>query len=107
MRTRKRPASADGDGQGGEVMKKIVIEPGEVSLSLLRMVAKHHIPVSLSPSAYKNIDLSQRHIQNIIDDGQTVYSINTGFGALAKVRIDPSDFETLQHNLLLSHATGI
>jgi histidine ammonia-lyase len=88
-------------------MKKIVIEPGEISLSLLRMAAKHHFPIALAASAYKNIDLSQRHIQNIIDDGQTVYSINTGFGALAKVRIDPADFETLQRNLILSHAAGV
>jgi len=88
-------------------MKKIVIQPGELSLPILRMVAKHHVPIALSPAAYKNIDLSQRHIQNIIDDGQTVYSINTGFGALAKVRIAPEDFETLQRNLILSHATGV
>lgn len=88
-------------------MKKIVIQPGELSLSILRMAVKHHVPVALAPAAYKNIDLSQRHIQNIIDDGQTVYSINTGFGALAKVRIAPEDFETLQRNLILSHATGV
>ncbi|MDP2205568.1 MAG: histidine ammonia-lyase [Alphaproteobacteria bacterium] len=88
-------------------MKKIVIEPGEISLSLLRMVAKHHFPIALAPSAYKNIDLSHRHIKNIIDDGQTVYSINTGFGALAKVRIDPAHFESLQRNLILSHAAGV
>lgn len=88
-------------------MKKIILEPGSLSLSLLRMVAKHHFPIEVSAAAYKNINLSQRHIQNIIDDGQTVYSINTGFGALAKVRIDPADFETLQRNLILSHATGI
>lgn len=88
-------------------MKKLVIKPGELSLGTLRMVARHHVPVGLHASAYKNIDLSQRHIQNIIDDGQTVYSINTGFGALAKVRIDPADFETLQKNLILSHATGV
>lgn len=88
-------------------MKKIVIQPGELSLSILRMAVKHHVPVALVPAAYKNIDLSQRHIQNIIDDGQTVYSINTGFGALAKVRIAPEDFETLQRNLILSHATGV
>ena len=84
-----------------------MIQPGELSLPILRMVAKHHFPIALSPAAYKNIDLSQRHIQNIIDDGQTVYSINTGFGALAKVRIAPEDFETLQRNLILSHATGV
>jgi histidine ammonia-lyase len=88
-------------------MKKNVIRPGEVSLSFLRKAAGGHFPIALAPAAYKKIDLSQRHIQNIIDAGQTVYSINTGFGALAKVRIGSADFEALQRNLLLSHATGV
>jgi len=88
-------------------MKKIVIKPGEMTLGTLRMLTKHHFPVSLQASAYKDIDLSQKLVQNIIDDGRTVYSINTGFGALAKVRIAPDQFEKLQRNLILSHATGV
>ena len=88
-------------------MKKIVIKPGEMTLGTLRMLTKHHFPVALQASAYKDIDLSQKLVQNIIDDGRTVYSINTGFGALAKVKIAPDQFEKLQRNLILSHATGV
>src|SRR5690606_21940849 len=88
-------------------MKKIVLTPGALSLGTLRMVSGHHIPVALPASAYKAIDASQTLVRNIIDDGRPVYSINTGFGALAKVRIAPDQFETLQKNLILSHATGV
>ena len=38
--------------------------------------------------------------------GKPVYGINTGFGKLANVRIDTADLETLQRNLVLSHAAG-
>ncbi len=36
-----------------------------------------------------------------------VYGINTGFGKLANVRIADRDLETLQRNLVLSHAAGV
>lgn len=88
-------------------MKKFVLKPGDLSLSTLRMVSGHHIPLSLPASAYQAIDASQKLVQKIVDAGKPVYSINTGFGALAKVRITPDQFETLQKNLILSHATGV
>jgi len=68
-------------------MRNLVIKPGEVSLSMLRTVSKHHIPIALDPAAYKKIEASKRLLDNIIADGRPVYSINTGFGALAKVKI--------------------
>ncbi|RWF57928.1 MAG: histidine ammonia-lyase, partial [Mesorhizobium sp.] len=39
--------------------------------------------------------------------GEPVYGINTGFGKLASVRIPESDLETLQRNIVLSHAAGV
>ena len=39
--------------------------------------------------------------------GEPVYGINTGFGKLASVRIEPADLATLQRNIVLSHAAGV
>ena len=88
-------------------MKKIILKPGNVSLSTLRAVSRQHIPLSLSASTYKKIAASKSVIDEIIEEGRVVYSINTGFGALAKVRITEDKFETLQRNIVLSHATGV
>lgn len=88
-------------------MRKLVIKPGELSLSMIRMVSKHHVPIALDPAAYKKIDASKRLVDNIIEDGRPVYSINTGFGALAKVKILPNQYAQLQRNLVLSHASGV
>ena len=41
------------------------------------------------------------------DAAPNVYGVNTGFGALAETRIDAAEIETLQHNLLRSHAVGV
>ncbi len=50
---------------------------------------------------------SREVVERALRDGQTYYGINTGFGALAQQRIAAGELETLQRNLLLSHAVGI
>ena len=85
----------------------LLIKPGEVPLSLLRTIAKHHVPITLDQAAYRRIEASKRVVDNTIAAGKTVYSINTGFGSLAKVKIPEDQFEKLQRNIVLSHATGV
>lgn len=43
----------------------------------------------------------------IVAEGRTVYGVNTGFGLLANTSIATEDLETLQKNLVLSHACGV
>ena len=43
----------------------------------------------------------------ILARGEPVYGINTGFGRLASIRIEPADLATLQRNIVLSHAAGV
>jgi histidine ammonia-lyase len=50
---------------------------------------------------------SRRVVEQALSDGKAYYGINTGFGALAAKRIEPSALDTLQYNLLLSHAVGL
>lgn len=44
--------------------------------------------------------------QSILGTDRAVYGINTGFGALCRIRIAPEEQETLQQNLVRSHACG-
>jgi histidine ammonia-lyase len=88
-------------------MKKLILKPGELSFSALRSISRQHIPVSLPATAYKKMAASKKVVDGIINDGRVVYGINTGFGVLAKVRITEDKFETLQRNIVLSHATGV
>src|SRR5271165_3253146 len=46
-------------------------------------------------------------VQRILGRGEPVYGINTGFGKLAGVRIEPGDLTQLQRNIVLSHAAGV
>jgi histidine ammonia-lyase len=61
----------------------------------------------LDPSAAAAVDKSARTVESIVDRGEPVYGINTGFGKLASVRIERADLARLQRNIVLSHAAGV
>jgi len=46
-------------------------------------------------------------VEDAVASGETIYGITTGFGALATRHIGKADSETLQYNLIRSHATGV
>jgi len=64
-------------------------------------------PVSLSANARPRIDTARKVVEDIISRGETVYGINTGFGALSDVTIPPDDLRQLQLNLVRSHSCGV
>lgn len=80
--------------------------PGEVPLSVWRAVYFGD-GVTLDPAARGPVDKAAATIATILGKGEPVYGVNTGFGRLASVRIDAADLETLQRNIVLSHAAGV
>ena len=73
-------------------------------LHILRQKIKQII---LSEQSKKQIEQSNRNVNHIINSGQVVYGINTGFGPLCETKISEEDTKKLQHNLLISHAVGV
>jgi histidine ammonia-lyase len=63
-------------------------------------------PRASARSAAVLIAESAAAVERILAKGAPVYGINTGFGKLASVRIGDADLETLQRNIVLSHAAG-
>jgi len=53
------------------------------------------------------VDESRARVEAAMEDGEAHYGINTGFGALAQKRVPEDDLETLQRNLVFSHAVGV
>lgn len=58
-------------------------------------------------SSHEAVADSRKRVETALQDGNTYYGINTGFGALANKRISPGDVKALQRNLLFSHAVGV
>lgn len=61
----------------------------------------------ISPTTLKLLRSSQKHVQTIVNQQQTVYGINTGFGPLCQSLIPKSQVQILQNNILRSHSVGV
>jgi histidine ammonia-lyase len=85
---------------------KFTLTPGQITLSDIRSLLDESTTLELNPDSHAAIQASQAVITKIIEQGNIVYGINTGFGALASTRIKSIDLETLQRSIVLSHAAG-
>ncbi|MFK7872287.1 MAG: histidine ammonia-lyase [Oligoflexales bacterium] len=53
------------------------------------------------------VEESRARVEHAVQDGLSHYGINTGFGFLARVRVENDKLEQLQVNLIRSHACGV
>lgn len=84
----------------------IVLTPGEVDLASLRRIHAGGAPIALHSSARAGLLAAQATVRRIVDAGEVVYGINTGFGKLAQTIIPHARLAELQRNLVLSHSAG-
>lgn len=85
---------------------EIVIVPGDVPLAVWRKILREAPQVSLAAGARERVAACHAAVTDLIASGRPIYSVNTGFGKLAAISIDPADLAELQHNLILSHCAG-
>jgi histidine ammonia-lyase len=79
----------------------------KLSLAQVVAVASGEDRVVLSATARERVERSRRIVEKIVAEGRTVYGVNTGFGKLSDVRIEPSQLRELQLNLVRSHSCGL
>lgn len=63
--------------------------------------------IEASADCLKKVKASRQAVDNIVEQGKTVYGITTGFGKFSSVRIDPEASDELQLNLIHSHSCGV
>ena len=78
-----------------------------IGLHALREAWQHPVRISLDDAARERISASRALIAEVVQSGEQVYGVNTGFGQLAQVRISAEDLVQLQENLIRSHAVGV
>jgi histidine ammonia-lyase len=78
-----------------------------LELTHVHAVAREHAPVVLAPEARAELSRTRTHLVAALGRGETIYGVNTGFGALSDTRIADAELGVLQHNLLRSHAVGV
>jgi histidine ammonia-lyase len=62
--------------------------------------------IRLSPLGHKLVGKARRQVVQMLEAGQPVYGVNTGFGALVDTAIPVDRLCELQNNLIMSHAVG-
>jgi histidine ammonia-lyase len=87
--------------------KLCCLTPGRVTLATLREIYHGSVTLSLDPQAVDAVVKSQQTVEAIVNQGDVVYGINTGFGKLAQTTIAKDHLAELQRNLVLSHSVGL
>ena len=88
-------------------MKRILLKPGEVTLSDLECIYRQSPVVRLHRRYRRQVNLAARVVREAARGDVAVYGVNTGFGKLAHTRIPASQTARLQRNLILSHCCGM
>ena len=91
-------------------MKEIVIDGENLTFEQVIAVA-YGAPgeprVSLSADAMGTVQKAAYAVDTLLDRGEIAYGITTGFGAFKDKIISLEEVETLQRNIVLSHAVGV
>jgi len=80
----------------------------QLSLEVLKPLMHAGNRIQLGPEAVQKIEKGKKYLDDKLENSDDLfYGINTGFGALCNIRISKSELNTLQHNLIRSHACGM
>src|ERR1700704_6671784 len=79
----------------------------QLSLEQIAAIAKGREQVTLAAEARVRCETSRAIVEKIVAENRTVYGVNTGFGKLSDVSIDPGQLRELQLNLVRSHSCGL
>jgi histidine ammonia-lyase len=85
----------------------VEIDGDSLTIQEFIRVARHYEEVTLSKTARSRVIESRKVVESIVESGQTVYGVNTGFGDLSDVKIKNDDLCKLQANLIRSHSVGV
>ncbi|MBV0923813.1 histidine ammonia-lyase [Halomicroarcula limicola] len=85
----------------------VVLDGASLSPEDVVAVAREDATVSIADEAREAVRESRERVEAVLESGEAVYGVNTGFGELVDERIPSSDLEPLQENLLRSHAAGV
>jgi histidine ammonia-lyase len=88
-------------------LRTITLGRPALTLDALDECLDQALRVQLTPDVVARIQRGRDWAEALLQSGQPVYGVNTGFGSLKNRRIQPADLDRLQANLVISHAVGV
>lgn len=85
----------------------IILDGSPLTIAQVVSVARHGEQVAADAKVTERLSVMRTKLEALTTDGNAYYGINTGFGSLARTRIDSEKLRELQANLIRSHAAGV
>jgi len=85
----------------------VVLRDTDLSIEEFIDVVRYGKQLEFSPEFCARVEKSHAFVQKSIDEGRTVYGVNTGFGDNVVFKVSPEETATLQKNIIRSHATAV
>lgn len=89
------------------MVESVMVDGGPLTPQQVCDVANRKMRAEPGPDLDERLAPARALVDQAVDSGDVVYGITTGFGALANTHIGREQGETLQYNLVRSHATGV
>ncbi|HNQ22428.1 MAG TPA: histidine ammonia-lyase [Phycisphaerae bacterium] len=84
-----------------------LLNGGALTLASLDTALGRPTCVQIAEHVWERLEANCAAVRQIARGPAPAYGINTGFGPLCRKRISPDQVETLQGNLIVSHAVGV
>lgn len=88
-------------------MEEVIVDGGPLTPSQVTDVAYRRATARAPDDLAQRLAPAREVVERAVASDDVVYGITTGFGALANTHIGREQTETLQYNLLRSHAGGV
>jgi histidine ammonia-lyase len=95
------------DARSPVQIAQLDLDGGALAIQDVVEVAREGRKVELTEQARARLAASRTDLEQAIAAGEVLYGVNTGFGSLARQRIDGAQLREIQKNLILSHAAGV
>ncbi len=86
---------------------RIVLNGSDFLLEDLVKIARNNVGIKISAESESRINKARYLIDKWVKEGERIYGVTTGFGALSEVTISYEDTKKLQKKILLSHSAGV
>jgi histidine ammonia-lyase len=88
-------------------MSPLKLTGAPLTIDEVVQVARDGRRAELSSDAADAVTAARGIVEAAAGGADPVYGINTGFGSLSRVRVEPEETADIQRNLLRSHAAGV
>ncbi|MEM3874060.1 MAG: histidine ammonia-lyase [Candidatus Bathyarchaeia archaeon] len=88
-------------------MHEVQIDGETLTIEDVVKVAYNKAKVFVPERVKARVKACREFLERLLEKGEVIYGVNTGFGALSDAKISEQELEHLQANLIRSHAAGV